>query len=202
MKLNFSLFLLIVYIKFAFSDEINVRLSTGYIEGRLWRTKTGKEAFVFKGVPYVEPPIGSLRFAKPVPKSPWNGTVVCDEYKPACHQNATHSRTIQKIMDEDCLYINIFAGVQCSRAKNRCPVVYYIHGGGYEYDSASTWDPDVLIDNFASKNLIYITVGYRVGILGFWSTGTMDAIGNWALEGAYCLRPVLTCNLLLIYLRL
>lgn len=166
------------------SEESNlkIKLTTGEIEGRLWQTKTGAAAYVFKGVPYVEPPVGKLRFAKPIPKVAWNGTLLCHEYKSACPQNSSTSRTVQPSLDEDCLYLNLFVGLGCNET-NLCPIVYYIYGGGYEYDSAITWDPEVLIDNFASKDLIYITLGYRVGILGFWSTGSDYAIGNWGMEG-------------------
>ena len=43
---------------------------SGVVRG-IWRDETA----VFRGIPYAEPPIGPLRFAAPVPRTPWQGTL-------------------------------------------------------------------------------------------------------------------------------
>lgn len=184
MQLLISLHLLLsinFIIVLAHTTNPKVRISSGEVEGRFLETQSGAKGLVFQGIPYVEPPVGRLRFTYPVRKAPWNGTLVCNEYKPACPQNAS-GQTVHKSVDEDCLYVNIFTGLQCTR-RNLCPVIYYIHGGGYEFDAPSMFAPEVLVENFASKNLIFVTSTYRLGVLGFWSTGTSDAAGNWAMHG-------------------
>ena len=42
---------------------------------------------IFLGIPYAEPPIGNLRFARSVPKTPWSPALLkAHELSPACPQ--------------------------------------------------------------------------------------------------------------------
>lgn len=82
-------------------------------------------------------------------------------------------------MSEDCLYLNVFSGHSCEKSK--CPVLYYIHGGAFEFDGPSMFPVDVLVENFATHGLVLITIAYRLGVLGFWSLGGEEAMGNYAL---------------------
>ncbi|ELU40643.1 lipase I [Rhizoctonia solani AG-1 IA] len=54
------------------------------------------------GVPYAQPPVGGLRFRKPVAFTP-NGTIVAQTYGPRCLQSA-----IVNDASEDCLTLNIW----------------------------------------------------------------------------------------------
>lgn len=85
-------------------------------------------------------------------------------------------------MSEDCLFMNVFVGLQCTE-ENPCPVLYYIHGGAHEFESPTMFPAEVLVENFATHGLVLAFVAYRLGAAGFWSTGTEEAIGNWAMEG-------------------
>ena len=43
---------------------------------------------IFLGIPYAEPPVGDLRFARPVPKKSWKPNVLsATKVSPACPQN-------------------------------------------------------------------------------------------------------------------
>ncbi|VDP06059.1 unnamed protein product [Soboliphyme baturini] len=42
--------------------------------------------------------------------------------------------------------------------------------------------PDVIIQNFASKGIVFVTVGYRLSILGFLATGGAEASGNYGMQ--------------------
>ena len=46
------------------------------------------------------------------------------------------------------------------------PVLFYIHGGGFELGSASYFQPEVLADYYASEGVIFVSVQYRLGPLG------------------------------------
>ncbi|XP_074446052.1 neuroligin-1 isoform X2 [Larus michahellis] len=58
------------------------------------------------------------------------------------------------------------------------PVMVYIHGGSYMEGTGNLYDGSVLA---SYGNVIVITVNYRLGVLGFLSTGDQAAKGNYGL---------------------
>lgn len=151
-----------------------------FINGhRVIRTKSGpirgislgeKNVEAFLGIPYAEPPVGNLRFAKPVPKLPWTKTFDAEELPPACLQpgmefTARHLNQSNSRMDEDCLYLNLWVPESGTRLK---PVMVYIYGGGFTTGSSS-----FEIYNGATLSqygdVIVASMNYRLGILGFFS---------------------------------
>lgn len=81
-------------------------------------------------------------------------------------------RTLGK---EDCLYLNIY-GVP--NPHKLLPVIVYIHGGGFFFGSARTYGPAYLLQ----KDVILVTIQYRLGVLGFLSTGDHVCPGNQGLK--------------------
>uniref|UniRef100_A0A4W3I8D8 Neuroligin 3a n=1 Tax=Callorhinchus milii TaxID=7868 RepID=A0A4W3I8D8_CALMI len=64
------------------------------------------------------------------------------------------------------------------RASGPKPVMVYIHGGSYMEGTGNMIDGSVLA---SYGNVIVITLNYRVGVLGFLSTGDQAAKGNYGL---------------------
>uniref|UniRef100_A0A8C4N575 Carboxylesterase type B domain-containing protein n=1 Tax=Eptatretus burgeri TaxID=7764 RepID=A0A8C4N575_EPTBU len=58
------------------------------------------------------------------------------------------------------------------------PVMVYIHGGSYLEGTGNMYDGSVLA---SYGNVIVVTINYRLGVLGFLSTGDQAARGNWGL---------------------
>ncbi|XP_057697056.1 neuroligin-1 isoform X3 [Corythoichthys intestinalis] len=58
------------------------------------------------------------------------------------------------------------------------PVMVFIHGGSYMEGTGNLFDGSVLA---SYGNVIVITVNYRLGVLGFLSTGDQAAKGNYGL---------------------
>ncbi|KAM8873999.1 neuroligin-1 isoform 1-T2 [Spinachia spinachia] len=58
------------------------------------------------------------------------------------------------------------------------PVMVFIHGGSYMEGTGNMFDGSILA---SYGNVIVITVNYRLGILGFLSTGDQAAKGNYGL---------------------
>ncbi|XP_028923617.1 neuroligin-3 isoform X2 [Ornithorhynchus anatinus] len=58
------------------------------------------------------------------------------------------------------------------------PVMVYIHGGSYMEGTGNMIDGSVLA---SYGNVIVVTLNYRVGVLGFLSTGDQAAKGNYGL---------------------
>ncbi|XP_050430481.1 neuroligin-4, X-linked [Adelges cooleyi] len=144
---------------------------------------------VFRGVPYASPPVGSLRFMPPVTGSLWSGVKVADRFGPVCPQrlpNVSDETAALKTMargrvqylrrllpylqnqSEDCLYLNIYAPAQVnydsSEKLTLKPVVVFIHGESYEWNSGNPYDGTVLA---SYGGLVIVTINYRLGILGF-----------------------------------
>ena len=59
---------------------------------------------------------------------------------------------------EDCLYLNIYVPI----SKEKMPVIFFIHGGAFMYASGNIFGHKYLAD----KNLILVTINYRLGLLG------------------------------------
>jgi carboxylesterase type B len=78
---------------------------------------------------------------------------------------------------EDCLFLNVYTkALDMTR-----PVMVYIHGGGFMEGSGNSdlYGPDFLLNQ---ADVVVVTINYRLGALGFLSTGDAAAQGNWGLK--------------------
>ncbi|XP_003511206.1 liver carboxylesterase 1 isoform X1 [Cricetulus griseus] len=140
---------------------------------------------IFLGVPFAKPPLGSLRFAPPQSAEPWSFVKNATSYPPMCSQDpaagqmlsalfTNRKETIPLTFSEDCLYLNIYTPADLTKS-SRLPVMVWIHGGGL-VDGASTYDGLPLS---AHENVVVVTIQYRLGIWGFFSTQDEHSRGNW-----------------------
>ncbi|TKR87224.1 hypothetical protein L596_011659 [Steinernema carpocapsae] len=134
------------------------------------------EANVFLGVPFAAPPVGDLRFKKPETHEGWINVLETQEFKPTCVPH--HRDAIQGPVSEDCLYLNIMAPEEESTDPEGYPVMFWIHGGGYCLGTARAFGYQNISDNFVSKGIVVVTIQYRLGPLGFLSTGDDVLPGN------------------------
>ncbi|XP_073412261.1 neuroligin-3 isoform X3 [Dendrobates tinctorius] len=150
----------------------------------------------YLGVPYAAPPVGEKRFLPPEPPPSWSGIRNATHFSPVCPQNIQNA--VPDIMmpiwftsnldtvtgylqeqSEDCLYLNIYVPTEDDiRDTGAKPVMVYIHGGSYMEGSGNMIDGSVLA---SYGTVIVITLNYRVGVLGFLSTGDQAAKGNYGL---------------------
>ncbi|PIK40998.1 putative cholinesterase 2 [Apostichopus japonicus] len=133
-----------------------------------------KDINVFRGIPFAEPPVGSLRWQNPVPKSNWVGTWNATYYRPICPQ-ALPSKTGN---EEDCLYLNLYAPAQVP--VEGAAVMVFIYGGAFNVGWAhqSTYIGTALA---ATGDVIVVAANYRLGVLGFLSTGDSASPGNYGM---------------------
>ncbi|CAH0557830.1 unnamed protein product [Brassicogethes aeneus] len=150
---------------------------------------------VFRGIPYASPPLGSLRFMPPVTGALWSGVKIADKFSPVCPQRlpdiANETAALKRMprgrleylkrllpylqeQSEDCLYLNIYAPVQAgtregSSSSPKFPVIVFIHGESYEWNSGNPYDGSVLA---SYGGVVVVTVNYRLGILGFLNANT------------------------------
>ncbi|XP_071460192.1 cocaine esterase-like isoform X2 [Marmota flaviventris] len=171
---------------------------TGQVRGSLVHVKgTDAGVHTFLGIPFAKPPVGPLRFAAPEPPEPWSGVRDGTSHPAMCLQNADAlnlevlnlgSTILPPIpMSEDCLYLSIYAPAHAHEGSN-LPVMVWIHGGALVMGSASVFDGSILS---AIENVLVVTIQYRLGVLGFFSTGDQHATGNWGyLDQVAALRWV------------
>ena len=137
--------------------------SLGKVKGRLTRSKAGKAIYSFKGIPYAQPPVGDLRFAKPQPVKPWNRTLDLSGKReaPSCMQvNLIAPESKFLLGQEDCLYLNIYTPhLPGGGVGLNLPVIFWIHGGAFclgDNDSRM-YGPDLILD----YNVVLVTINYR-----------------------------------------
>ena len=84
LRIVIVLFLCLYFVR---CGEIEVVSSFGQIRGVKVDINNGKDSvYQFRNIPYAVPPIGKLRFQKPVPHGPLPGVYDATEMGPACVQ--------------------------------------------------------------------------------------------------------------------
>ena len=112
----------------------------------------------WRAIPYAAPPVGDLRWRPPQPAAPWTGVRVSSEFAPECIQLGVSAPTEGS---EDCLYLNVFAPAGTAPS-DHLPVMVHLHpGGNYFVDAYHN------ADAFVNRGVIVVTVGYRLGVMGF-----------------------------------
>lgn len=123
---------------------------------------------VWKGIPYVQPPIGERRFRPPEAPEAWDGIRVAADFGPICPQPVTGSffgmNDSGRAQSEDCLYLNIWSPASTDAALR--PVLVWIHGGAFVtgHGSLPIYDGTSFVQR---GNVLVVTLNYRLGPFGF-----------------------------------
>lgn len=167
--------LLILLIISACSSGLSFRDSTSYIQVE---TPNGdvlgieeENLYVFKGLAYAKAPVGELRWKAPRDVAIGNELIDATEFKSECIQPASESFISNwnvSVGNEDCLYLNAYVPKnQTEINKNKFPVMFWIHGGSNIWGSGDFYDYSKLATD---KQVIVITVNYRLGLFGWFSS--------------------------------
>ncbi|KAF2902347.1 hypothetical protein ILUMI_03838 [Ignelater luminosus] len=144
----------------------------GEIKGVILTTVLGKSIYSFRGIRYAKPPVGELRFKPPVPVEKWDDIYDGTKDGSVCPQPSRIDT-----VSEDCLFLNVYTTkLPHGKDNPKRPVMVYFYAGGfYSGAGSSKWEgPDYLLD----QNIVLVTLNYRLGSLGFLSTGDALAPGN------------------------
>lgn len=131
----------------------------------------------FLGVPYAR----ADRWQAPslLPKSGSELTVSATHYGPACSQTPHIINWYRGVINdfggnpdsfavpefsEDCLNLNIWAP---ANPKTKLPVLVYIHGGSNK--GGWSYEPNYVGHALAKKEIIVVSINYRLGALGFFA---------------------------------
>jgi para-nitrobenzyl esterase len=152
-------------------------IESGAIEGVTQGALT-----LYAGVPFAAPPVGALRWREPQPVVSWKGLRKAISFAPACMQKGVSMPGEKSpATSEDCLYLNIWTPAKT--ADERLPVMVWIHGGGYTNGSASM--PLYWGDKLAQRDVVVVTIAYRLGALGFLAHPQLTAESSQKSSGNY-----------------
>ena len=143
------------------TSSTTVRIDSGALQGAL-----ETDVIAFRGIPYVAPPVGVLRWRAPQLVVSWSGVRPATSFGNACLQPPPGPRepALGAPQSEDCLYLNIW---RPASAKTKLPVMVWIHGGGFTKGASSIANSDGA--GFARRGVVLVSINYRVGYLGFFA---------------------------------
>ncbi|GIY83410.1 acetylcholinesterase-1 [Caerostris darwini] len=159
-----------------------VMTNNGPVQGVTVSSEDAMDIEAFLGIPYAEPPIGRLRFLKPIPKTPWMGVFDASTLPPTCIQNVTFHYYYEPNVDnmtEDCLHLNLWVPYSKNSTQLK-PIIIFIHGGALNVGSSNMKVYDGT--NLAQfGDVIVASMNYRVGVMGFFTAFIDDANGNMGI---------------------
>ncbi len=152
---------------------------------------------VFRGIPYATPPVGALRWRPPEPHLPRTGVQHATSFGPACPQlqgNTQFYRFVARQLgkspdlipsmeniSEDCLNLNVWSNNL--NGKDKLPVMVWIYGGSNINGYAQ--EPEYNGYKLASKGVVYVSLNYRVGALGYMAHEGLSAESESGVSGNY-----------------
>ncbi|KAK7602467.1 hypothetical protein V9T40_008056 [Parthenolecanium corni] len=159
---------------------IVIQTKYGAVNGTTGKSRDGREFLAFYGIPFAEPPVGNLRFKPPVELKSWTGIREVQKWPPACIQSRPFGGNSTTVVgQEDCLYLNVFTPVlKVSPETPKLSVMIYIHGGAFMGGHSSMFGPEYFMD----KDIVLVTIQYRLGSFGFLGLGVNDLLGNFGLK--------------------
>ena len=153
----------------------------GKIRGALLPAPGGA---VFKGIPFVQPPLGDLRWREPAPVRPWQGVRDALAFGPSCIQNNAQWNAQEYVGNqEDCLHLNVWTPEW--PVKKKRPVMFFIHGGGNTTGGSSVDYLDGA--SLVRRGVVLVSTNYRLGVFGFFAhpeltrESSRKASGNYGL---------------------
>ncbi|WP_338608265.1 carboxylesterase family protein [Pelagibacterium nitratireducens] len=154
-------------------DGPTVGLASGTVQG------VGGDVVSFLGIPYATPPIDQLRWRAPEPAERWDGVLEATAFRPACMQQG------DRVMSEDCLYLNVWAPEEALEEGSNLPVIVWVFGGSFHGGSG-----DIDGAPLASKGAIVVSMNYRVSTMGFMAHPGLSAESLSGVSGNYGLMDV------------
>ncbi|NWR45429.1 CEL lipase, partial [Regulus satrapa] len=172
------------YLGVAWAATLGVVLTEGgFVEGENKKLGLFRGSVdIFRGIPFAAP---TKTLEDPQPHPGWDGTLKAKEFKKRCMQMTLTQTGVRG--SEDCLYLNIWVPQGRKEISTKLPVMVYIYGGAFLVGGSQGAN---FLDNYlydgeeiaVRGNVIVVTVNYRLGALGFLSTGDENMPGNYGLK--------------------
>jgi para-nitrobenzyl esterase len=142
------------------------------------------DVFTFKGIPYGQNTGGENRWLPAKPPVPWTGEYPALIYGGNCPQSLHNWTGLEQsflqdwddgYQSEDMLKLNIWT----SSLSGKRPVMFYIHGGGFEFGSAYELPSHEGAQMARHHDVVQVSVNHRLNVLGFLD---VSEVGGSAYE--------------------
>ena len=154
-------------------DSARAGLVVGTQSGKV-RGSESRGVRHFQGIPFANPPTGKDRWEAPKPPGSWSGVRNATDPGSACPQEPTEQP--RRVVDENCLYLNVTAP-RGDRVRKK-PVIVFLYGGGFTAGEASKYKADRLV---RQGDVVAVTANYRVGVFGFLGLPGLKNSGSFGI---------------------
>jgi para-nitrobenzyl esterase len=164
------------------ANPLVVKTDKGKVQGKM---SADNQARAFLGIPFAAPPVGPLRWKPPQDPAKWKGVRQAISFGSRCIQEEHYDDMVFRDPgeNEDCLTLNVWT--PAAKSKTRRPVMVWIFGGGFS--GGGTSEPRQDGEHLTRKDVLVVTMNYRLGIFGFFATPELvaedphHAAGNYGL---------------------
>lgn len=155
-------------------NKLLVTLPYGTLRGR-----DRSYYYSYESIPYARPPTGKLRFEAPQPyHGSWRNVFNATEPPKACLQwNWILPSSL--VGQEDCLTLSIYARKNTYNHSKKRQVLVFLQGGVFMFGDVNDYSHEKIMKH---SEVIVVKVNYRMGALGFLSTGDNQITGNFGLK--------------------
>lgn len=157
----------------SYDNDLSVKCNNGIFLG-----KKTENVVSFKGIPYAKPPVGELRWKEPVLAE--DSEKIYEAYyfgkSPIQTEWQTELASYYP-QGEDCLNLNVWVNKD-NTSENKA-VIVFIHGGSYGWGGTSNplYDGHNFVENHS--DIIFVTVDFRLGFLGFINLSSVEGGENY-----------------------
>lgn len=152
-------------------------------QGRLEGLRLANGVRSFKGIPYAQPPVGGMRWRAPAAAGSWPGVRDASDFSASCLEPPWPKDSIYfnepPKFSEDCLFLNVWTPPEAKNA----PVIVFIHGGSLV--RGGSWEPTYDGRHFAEHGVVFVTINYRIGALGWMALPELSAESAQMVSGNY-----------------
>ncbi len=154
--------------------------------------RTGGDIYTFLGIPYAASTEGNNRWKDPQP-SQWTEREAL-EYGCRCPQGKGGDEMATDI-SEDCLFLNVWTTKLTPDGNGDLPVMVFIHGGAFLEGAGGSNSGDapghlnlyegvpfVETSREGGEAVVFVTLNYRLGALGFLANTGLGLTGNYGIK--------------------